>query len=66
MIQQEQCKGDDDYEDNDYVEERCQLCGKRMTNVKYIYTNLDDGNYYCKKCVNTYDINSVLCAEMNY
>jgi len=65
MIQQERCKGDD-HEDNDYVEERCQSCGKRMTNVKYIYTNLDDGNYYCKKCVNTYDIKALPCAEMNY
>jgi len=72
MTKLKQCKGGDsnygDYGDVelDRVEEKCNCCNKRMTNVKYIYTNLDDGNYYCKKCVNTYNINAIPCAEMNY
>jgi len=62
MIKQvKQCKG----EDSDYVEERCTKCGKRMTNVKYIYYDLHSGNYVCKTCDNKYSLNAVPCDSLD-
>lgn len=48
----------------DYVEERCTICGKRMTNVKYIYYDLDSGNYCCKKCMKENNLNAVHCMDI--
>jgi len=69
MTKLKQCKGgDSNYGDVelDRVDERCFHCGKRMTNVKYIYYDLDSGNYICKTCDSKYGLNSVPCAEMDY
>jgi len=49
----------------DMVSEECNECKKRMTNIKFIFTSLDDGNYYCKSCVNTYGINAVKCLDID-
>lgn len=38
-----------------FVDEICQCCGKRMTNIKYIYYDLDYGDYICKECSKDYD-----------
>jgi hypothetical protein len=49
----------------DYVEERCQCCGKIMTNVKYIWVGLNDDRYYCRTCVSEYNISAVKCRELD-
>jgi hypothetical protein len=48
------------------VSEDCQCCGKEMTDEKYIYIGLDDDRYYCKNCVDKYDIEAVKCKELDY
>ena len=48
----------------DRVDERCGECGKRMTNVKYIYVGLEDDAYYCKKCVSEYGMDAVRCMDI--
>jgi len=47
----------------DYVEEECSSCYKHMTNIKYIYVDLDSGNYLCKSCSKDYN-NVVKCMDL--
>ena len=48
--------------DINYIEERCTKCGKRMTNVNYIWVD-DNDKYICTTCKNKYNINVVKCAD---
>lgn len=50
----------------DLVEERCFRCGKRMLNVKYIYYDIDSGNYVCKSCNNKYKLDAILCDDLDF
>jgi len=65
--QSKQCNKEEGYngKDLDYVEERCTKCGKRMTNVEYIWVDEND-RYICTFCKNKHKINAVHCAEMDY
>ena len=37
--------------ESDYVDEQCSVCGKIMTNVKYIWID-DNDRYLCTTCKN--------------
>lgn len=39
-----------------YISEICQCCGKDMNDN--IYVSLDSDLYYCKECVEVWDINA--------
>lgn len=48
-----------------FVYEECVYCGRDMTNPEYIYTDLDSGNYCCKQCADIWELNVVLCNDIN-
>jgi predicted SprT family Zn-dependent metalloprotease len=48
----------------EYIYERCQKCGRHLTKIKNIRVGVDDDAYYCIKCVNKYNIESVPCRDL--
>jgi transposase-like protein len=60
MAQQKQCNK----EVESFVDERCQSCGKRMTNVKYIWVDEND-SYICQSCKNKYNIDARHCDDLD-
>jgi len=51
-------------EEDNYVDERCQICGKRMVNIRYIWIGIEDDRYYCQSCRNKYNIDAVECNDI--
>jgi predicted SprT family Zn-dependent metalloprotease len=48
----------------DYVSETCAWCDKEMIDIRYIYTDLESGNYCCKNCKDEYGLDAVECKEL--
>ena len=49
-----------------FTYEECYWCGNDLINPKYIYTDLDSGNYCCRTCSEIWGLNAVQCMELDY
>lgn len=53
-------------EDFSFVSEDCNVCGKEMTDERYIYVDEELDLYLCKICKDRYNIKVVRCKELGY
>jgi len=46
------------------VYESCSICGRDMSNPKYIFVEVDSDLYICAICKKKHNIHAVQCAEI--
>ena len=53
-------------DDESYVSETCSWCGREMMDTRYIYNDLESGNYCCRDCKDEYGLDAVECKDLEY